>query len=141
MWDTEPTNIQERERNITEFEEAVLRCVHHEHGGMTQAEAAIKLEVTESKISRTIASIEQKAKTCSPIRVMLPILTKRQYEVLICLTLHGMSLEATAEKLLTSVGSVRSSLYKMRKKGQHVPAPMKHEAYTELMDNKIEFKF
>ena len=141
MWDKLEEATIERERNITEFEEAVLRCVHHEFAGMTQAEAAVKLEVTESMISRTIKSIEEKAKTCSPIRIMLPILTRRQYEVLICLTLHGMSLEATATTLHTTVGSVRSSLYKMRRKGQHVPTPMKHEQYTELMDNKIEFKF
>jgi transposase len=134
-------SITERERNITVFEESVLRCVHHEHGGMTQLEAAIKLNVTEAMISRTISDIVKKAETCSPIRIMLPILTKRQFKVYNLIVKEGMSLEAIAGKLLTSVGSVRSTLHKLRRKGQHVPTPMKHEQYVEYMDDSVLTKF
>lgn len=139
MWDIEEQ--EDRPRNLTEWEEKVIRACHHEHGGMTQAAAACKLGITESMVSRTLKSIEKKAETCSPIRCMLPILTKRQFAVYRCIAKNGMSLEATAFALSTSVGSVRNALFKMRRKGQHVPAPVRHEAYTESMDNIIKEKF
>ena len=127
-----------RPRNLTEFEELTLRCVHHEFGCMLQAAAAEKLGVTEAKVSRTLKGIAEKAKTCSCIRVMLPILTKRQFQVYNYIAKDGMSLEAIAEKLGTSVGSIRNTLYKMRRKGKHVPAPASHVSYQESMDNKIK---
>jgi len=143
MWDIEHDSValQERERNITEFEEQVLRCVHHEFAGMTQKEAAGHLEVSPFKISRALKGIEEKAKTCSPIRVMLPILTKRQFKIFEYAVKDGMSLEAIAQTLKVSVSSVRSALHKIRKKGMRVPSPAKHEQYIENMDDKVQFKF
>jgi DNA-directed RNA polymerase specialized sigma24 family protein len=129
------------ERNISEFEESVIRLVHHEFAGMTQAEAARELHVSESMISRALDSIVEKAKNCRPIRILLPILTKQQYAVYIDIAEFGISLEATAAHLDMTVGSVRDTLYKIRKKGKYVPSPARHEAFHDGMEGSIKLNF
>lgn len=141
MWNITPIQMLERKRNITELEEAVLRCVHHEFLGLTQAECARHLGITPSKVSRTITSIERKAKTCSPIRIMLPILTKRQFKIFELVVKDGMSFEAIAKRLGTSIGNIRSAVYKLRKKGKHIPNPVRHDQYIESMDDKVKINF
>ncbi len=73
--------------------------------------------VSESKISRNLDLIVEKAETCRPIRFLLPILTKLQYEVYVAIAELGMTLEETALYLDTTTGSVRDTLHKIRKNG------------------------
>jgi biotin operon repressor len=132
------------ERNITSFEEQVLRCVHHEFRAMTQAEAAVELGVSEAKISRTIQDITEKAKTCSPIRVMLPILTSQQFEIYKCLVNRGMSAAEVSAELGITESAVNKAASTMRAKGANIPKRCdlpKTKSYAPSMDKEVTHKF
>jgi DNA-directed RNA polymerase specialized sigma24 family protein len=137
--------MDERKRNISEFEEAVLRAVHHQFDGLTQEEAAIKLGVSPAKISRALVSIEEKAETCPPIRIMLPILTRQQFRIYDCLTGLGLTMAETAEELgLASVNTVHSTVSKLREKGMSISkrsCQPKTVSYESYMDPQVKQKF
>jgi DNA-binding NarL/FixJ family response regulator len=108
---------------------------------MSQAEAAIELGVSEATICRTIQGIIERSKHCSPIRIMFPILTKRQYEIYRCVVECGMTNEQTAEILKIPATSVGSTLTAIRKKGMNVPKRRHVETYyDDSMADQINFK-
>lgn len=125
----------EHDRVINEFEESVLRACHHELGGLPQAKAAVKLGVSEVTIWRTLQKIKPKAPS------MFPILSKRQFEVYVCIADRGMSLRETAEELHISGNLVQDFLTRIRAKGMIVPSPAKTVRYDESMDSKVIHKF
>jgi transposase len=134
-----------KERNMSEFEESVLRACHHEFDGLSQAEAAESLGVSPATISRTLTNLEERAKTCTPIRCMFPILTRQQFKIFDCLTNLGLSTEETAEELgLDSVNTVHSTVSKLRKKGMDISKrgyTPKAVSYAPYMDGQVKEKF
>lgn len=126
----------ERERNISEFEESVLRACHHQFEALSQAEAAEKLGVSDATICRTLQEIGPKVPT------MFPILTSRQYQVYVAVADRGLSLRGTADELRISEDSVKSFLARIRAKGVIIPSPTRMpDQYTESMDSSIRHKF
>ena len=132
-------------RNITLFEEQVLRAVHHEFDAMTQEEAAIALDVSPMRISRALADMEERSKTCKPIQIMFPILTKRQFEVYTCIVKLGLTVAETAEQLgFNAPGGVVAAIVAMRAKGMNIPRQKdkpKPVSYTPSMDKDVKEKF
>ena len=108
-------------RNLSEFEESVIRLIHHEFEGLTQVEAAERLGVNEASISRTVTGIIERAKHCRPIRILLPFLSKQQYAVYRCTVKQGMTNAEAAEKLNIPVATVGNTLTRLRKKGMRIP--------------------
>ena len=132
------------ERNLSYFEELVLRCVHHEFGALSQEAAAEKLYVSPATISRALTDMEERAKTCKPIAVMLPILTKQQFVIYKCLMDHGMSTAETAEEIGTTEGAVNKAVATMRAKGMKIPKrgnQPRTVSYAPSMDTKVTEKF
>jgi transposase len=131
-------------RNMTLFEERVLRCVHHEFHAMTQEEAAVELNVSPATISRTLTELEERAKTCTPIQIMFPILTKLQFEVFTCIVKQGMSAIHTATSLGLTEVVVNKMMTTMRNKGVKIPkrcSMPKSKSYTPSMDKDVKNKF
>jgi DNA-binding MarR family transcriptional regulator len=131
-------------RNMTLFEERVLRCVHHEFGCLTQEEAAAKLNVSPSTISRTLNELEERAKTCKPIQIMFPILTKPQFEVYKCVVGQGLSISDTAEATGLTESTVNKMMTTMRAKGETIPKRSdlpKTKSYVPSMDKQVKHKF
>ncbi len=133
--------MPELKRNITLFEEQVLRLVHHQFEALSQAEAAVELGCSEAKVCRAIQSMIERSKHCSPIRIMFPILTKKQYEVYQCVIEQGKTNDETAEILNIPAASVSSTLTTIRKKGMQIPK-RKHVKtyYDDSMADEIKFQ-
>lgn len=131
-------------RNISHFEERVLRCVHHEFAGLTQSEAAKQLNVSPAKISRALADMEERSKTCKPIQIMFPILTRLQFKVLTAITKRGLTIEQIAKEASLSVGAIKDTVVKLKQKGVIMPkrsdAP-KTISYTPSMDKDVKEKY
>jgi transposase len=136
--------LKPKERNITLFEERVLRCVHHEFEALSQEAAAEKLNVSAATISRTLNELEERAKTCTPIQIMFPILTRLQFEVFTSMVKQGMSALQTAKALGLSEGVVNKMMTTMRSKGMKIPkrcSMPKSKSYTPSMDKDVTHKF
>ncbi len=137
--------MPERERNLTEWEESVIRLVHHEFKAMTQAEAAKVLGVSASEVSRTVRGIIEKAKTCKPIQVLLPILTKHQFEIYNRIVGRGLTAGETAKELgLASAGTVNTIVATLRTKGMNIlrqKDKSKPISYTASMDKDVKHRF
>jgi len=137
--------MPEAKRNITYFEERVLRCVHHEFSAMTQEEAACALNVSPMTISRALADMEERAKTCKAIGIMFPILTKHQFAVFNCVVGRGLSAKETAEELdLASASTVNTIVATLRQKGMNIPRQKdmpKPVTYTPSMDKDVKEKY
>ena len=137
--------MPEVKRNITEFVEQVLRCVHHEFSAMTQEEAAIELGVCPMKISRTLADMEERAKTCKAIGIMFPILTKHQFEIYNCIVGRGLTAKETADEMgLASASTVNTIVATLRSKGMSIPRQCdmpKPTSYTPSMDQGVKEKY
>jgi transposase len=131
----------EQKRNITHFEESVLRLVHHQFGALTQADAADLLGVSESVISRTLNDLRFRSRKVRPIRVMFPILTQHQYSVFKCFADEGMTIRETADKLEMSVSAVKDVLGKIKAKGQTLPRPIQYSHYAPSMDAVVSGVF
>jgi DNA-binding MarR family transcriptional regulator len=135
---------ESEKRNITLFEERVLRCVHHEFMALTQAEAAEELNVSPAKISRTLSDLEERSKTCKPIQIMFPILTRLQFRVYTAIIKHGLTVEQIAKEANLSEGAVNDAVAKLKSKGIKMPkrsdAP-RSMSYTPSMDKDVKEKY
>jgi predicted transcriptional regulator len=133
-----------RPRNITTFEESVLRAVHHEFAGLSQEAAAERLDVSPATISRALADMEERAKTCKAIGIMFPILTVQQHEIFKCLMDRGLSALETAIEIGVTEAAVNKAITMMRSKGMHIPKlnnRPKTVTYFGSMDTSVTEKF
>ncbi len=131
----------ERERNISIFEERVLRCVHHEFAGMTQGEAAKFLGVSESKISRALDAMQKRSKVFRAIGIMFPILTKHQYRVYQLVVEEGKTFKETAKITGLSISAVKNVITAIKEKGQHIPGPLNPSRYKPGMDSEVARRY
>ena len=122
-------------RKITEFEEQVIRACHHDHSGMTQAEAAVELVTSQSLIARAMRSIKAKAPQ------LFPILTKRQKQIFDFITEDGLTHEQVSLIMGISRSTVEGTIETMRLKGVKFIKPAKTIPYKRHMDGDIRLKF
>ena len=99
------------ERKIIKLEEQAYRLVHHEHGGLTIREAAIKMKLREHIVRRLLKSMKSKAPQ------LFPMLTKRQYQIYQCYVERGLSQFTIAAMLNTTQPAIQATLDRMKKKG------------------------
>jgi predicted transcriptional regulator len=128
-------------RSMSHFDESVLRLVHHEFAGMTQEEAAKELKVDQAKVSRAITDLEERAKTCKPLQIMFPILTKHQFVIYKCLMDRGLSTAETAVVLDTTESAIDDAVTAMRDKGAAIPKRTGPVEYHSGMDKDVVRKF
>ncbi len=122
-------------RLITEFDEKVYRCCHHNFRGMSQAEAAKKLNVSQSAVSRAL----DRVKAIAP--QLFPILTPRQNLVHIHISDYGTTHEQVAQFLGISVGAVDKTVAQLRSKGICLSTPSATIPYASYLDSEVKRKF
>ena len=121
-------------RVISKFEEEVIRLCHHDFAGLTQTEAAQRLDVSQGLISETLAHIKKKAPQ------LFPILTKRQGLVRDYIVDEGLTHQQIAILLLTSEHCIDSTVATMKAKGVCFEKPRKLLRYERWMDKHVRRK-
>lgn len=131
--------MNELKRNITLFEEAVLRCCHHQFKAMSQVDAANELGASRAKVSRAIQSMIERSKQCKPLAAMFPILTSQQYEIYQYTVEQGITNKDTAVIMSVTTASISSTLSVLRKKGMFIPRRMPVGVYHDnSMADKVK---
>jgi biotin operon repressor len=111
---------------------------------MTQEEAAVELNVSPAKISRALADMEARIKTCPAIGIMFPVLTKRQFDIYNCLMKQGLTPMETATKIGTTENAVNKVVHVIRSKGMKIPkrsGQPRATSYVPSMDKDVKYKF
>lgn len=114
-------------RQISKFDEKVLRLIHHDFEGLTQREAAGKLGVSIQTVNRAVRRLKKLADQ------FFPILTKHQKFVHFCITERGMTHSAIAHLIGSSVRTVESTVAAITKKGVVFVAAPK-TTYCDMQD-------
>ena len=122
-------------RVITELEEKVIRLVHHDFKGLTQAEAAQHLNVSQALISRAILQVKKKASQ------LFPILTRQQKFIYNCIAREGFSHQGIARLLDVSKDTIDSTIATMKAKGVYFERPYKTIRYETYHDEQVKQKF
>lgn len=122
-------------RIITEFEEQVIRLVHHDHGGLTTKEAAKQLNVSKSSVQRALRTLKKKAPQ------LFPILNKRQLLIRTYITDYGFTHREIAEITRLPIKTIDRVVMQMRNKGVVFVKPVKTVSYQPYMDSQVRHKF
>lgn len=124
-------------RKITEKQEQALRLCHHEFGGLTQAEAAEKMGITQPALSELLAAVKK------VMPEWFPILTKFEAKCYHIYIDEGFTIPFVAVQVGKSQSAVYDALKRTRAKGQFFPeAKRKVLQYNPSMhDNQIKQKF
>ena len=107
-----------------------------ELGGLTVAETAEKMNITERAVQRLLKSAEQ---ICPQV---FPLITKQEADVLALLEI-GWSNDAIEEQLDLSESRVSQVIGSLHEKGRGIAdsSPVEILRYQPHMDNKIVEKF
>lgn len=119
-------------RNLSHFEEKVLRVCHHDFGGLSIEEAAKKLECSPQTIKSALKHAKKKAPT------LFPILTPQHQAILLMYDKH-MSRASIAAALGISKQELHKEIAFLRK--HKFLWNRKPDQYDPILDNKVKEKF
>ena len=123
-------------RQITERQETIFRMRHHDFGGMTTKQVAVKLEITTHTVARHMWEMQKVAPQ------LFPILTKRQASIYHMFVNVGLEQKIIAGILGISSNCVATQIHRLRKKGMYVPRRLHHTLYMpRAHDHQIRQKF
>ncbi len=123
-------------RLITERQEQIFRACHHEFDGLTQAEAAEKLGISQSAVSDALKHIEK------IMPQFFPILTRQEAERYHLFMVGGWSVEDIAERFGLTPDSIYKALKRARDKGMYfTEAKGRVLSYDESMDANVKHRF
>lgn len=124
-------------RLITHRQEKALRLCHQDFEGLSQAEAAKRMNITQSTLSNLLA------KTKKVLPQYFPILTKQEAECYHLYMDEGWSVDEIAEHFGLTPRSVYYALQRARDKGMpFTEARKKMLSYNSDMDDgQIKQKF
>jgi len=123
-------------RLITEKQEQILRLVHHNFDGLSQAEAALQLGISQSAISDALARIEK------VMPQYFPILTKSEMKRYHLYMVEGWSIEDIAEHFGLTPDSIYKALRRARDKGMYFTETKGRVLqYEPNMDASVKQKF
>ena len=123
------------ERMISEFDEQVIRLIHHNFGGLTQQEAAKQLGVSQKKVSQAVSRLKRK------VPQLFPLLTKEQKYVRDCIIGEGLSHLQIAVLMGKSKGTVDSIVATLKAKGICFNRPRRVVPYEPYHDEQTVRKF
>ena len=125
------------ERLITEYQEQIYRMRHHDFGGMSTKQVAVKLGVTPKCINSHMRRMQKIAPQ------LFPILTKRQMDVYILREVMGMTYVEINKYLGISWQTAARTVWYMREKGMYLQPDCLHrvDRYSSWMDSKVTHKF
>lgn len=121
-----------KKRVLTHFEEQIIRLVHHDFGGMSIEDAAIKIEVTQTVIRRTLNRLRHK------VPQLFPILTPQHRAILLMYDKH-MSRKSIVAALSMTEKQLGREVTFLRKHG--FLWNRKPDQYSLLMDGWVKRKF
>ncbi len=123
-------------RLITEKQEQILRACHHDFDGLSQADAAEKLSISQSAISDALKHIEK------ILPQMFPLLTKVEAERYHLYMVEGWSVEDISEYFGLTPDSIYKALQRAKDKGMFfTEAKSRVLSYSPEMDNNVIHKF
>jgi len=123
-------------RHITHRQEQIYRMRHHNFGGMTTKQVAVKLKITTHSVARHLKKIERK------FPQLFPILTKQQADVYHMFVHVGLEQKVIAEILGISSNHVAIQIYRLKNKGMYVPCRLHQVLYMpRAHDHQIKQKF
>lgn len=124
-----------QKRQISRHEEAVYRLVSHEFECLNQADAAKRLGISQSCVSRTLKNLEKKCPQ------LFPLLNHRQDLVYTQIVGFGQTHGAIAIMMNTTVRTIDRIAGQLRKKGVCFNSPIKCTPYKEYMDSEVKFTY
>ena len=98
-------------RLITKYQEQILRLCHHDHNGLTQAQAAQWLGVSQSVISNALKHVEE------VMPQFFPILSKLEAKCYHLFMTEGWSVNEITEHLNQSINAIYKTLQRAKDKG------------------------
>lgn len=119
-------------RNLSHFEEKLLRLVHHDFEGLSTKEVAEKLECPPETIETTLKRVEKKAPQ------LFPILTPQHRAILLMYDKHmsrasiAVALGVTEQGLHKEIAFLRKHKFLWNRKV---------DQYDPLMDSRVKRKF
>ncbi len=123
-------------RLITKHQAQILKLVHHDFDGLSQAEAAKKLDISKSAISSVLMRIKK------ILPQYFPILTKLEAKCYYWYTTEGWPVKEIAECTGQSEDAVYKTLQRARDKGMYfTEAKGRILSYEPSMDAQVIQKF
>jgi len=123
-------------RLITKRQERIFRACHHDFGGLTQIEAAQRLNIPQSVISNALKRIEK------AMPQFFPILTKLEAKCYHLCMVEGWNVDEVAEYLNQSVNAIYKTLQRAKDKGMYfTDAKGRVLQYSPDMDANVKKRF
>lgn len=123
-------------RLISKKQEAVLKCCHHDFEGLPQAEAAKKLNVSQSAVSDALKQIKK------ILPSFFPILTALEAKCYHLFAIEGWNVDDIAEHFGLTPDSVYKTLKRVKDKGAwSAKARGRVLQYSPEMDANIKEQF
>jgi len=120
---------------ITKQEEEIFRLVHHDFEGVSVSEAAKRLGISQSTVSRALSRLKKKAPQ------LFPILTPYQKFIYDCIVEKGLTHQAIADLIGKKKSTVEKTVEAIRRKGFTFAPPPKTEQFNDFIEGKIRQKF
>lgn len=109
---------------------------HHDFGGMTTKQVAVKLGVHPKNVSRHMWAMQKIAPQ------LFPILTRQQADIYHMFVNVGLEQKVIAGVLGIGKNNVAIAIYRMRNKGMYVPRRLHQVLYMpRAHDHLIRIKF
>jgi len=123
-------------RLITKRQEEILRLCHHDFAGLSQAEAAKMLDISQSAVSDVLKHIEK------VMPQMFPLLTKLEAKCYHHWTVDGWSMSQIARHLDQSENAIYKTLQRAKNKGMCFTEPKGRVLqYDPSMDSNVKHRF
>jgi len=123
-------------RLITLRQEQALRLCHHDFEGLTQKEAAEKMNISQSALSGLLIRVKK------VLPQYFPILTKLEAQIYYYYMVEGWSTEKITEHMEKSQRTVQLTLQRARDKGMFfTEAKGRVLSYDPSMDAQVIHKF
>lgn len=121
---------------ITFRQEQALRLCHHDFQGLSQVEAAKRMNVSQSTLSGLLAKVKK------AIPQYFPLLTKLEVERYHLYMVEGWTIDEIAEYFGLTPNSIYKCLMKAKDKGMFFSeAKGRVLSYNESMDAGVKQKF
>lgn len=123
-------------RLITKNQERALRLVHHNFKGLSRAEAAKRMDISQSALSDLLAKVKK------VMPQYFPVLTKLEARCYHLYCTEGRDVEDIAEHFRLTPNSVYKTLKRTRGKGMCFSEPKGRVLrYEPGMDGNVKQKF